>query len=185
MSQEEKLKNMLVNFQSGDADARKELVVQFTPLVRKLSHTLNENVCQEDLAQELWVEFLQFAQKFDVTKVKYFPACMAQQLRWKRMHLLRSLSKQHEVEGRSLDSVEEEGCEYTYDDLWKEDFIKLLKKAGCTKRRIEVAISFTEDMTPGEQCRKLGLTQPSLSKYRKWFKALIVSREEISTFLKK
>ena len=182
MSQHERLKNLLVNFQRGDAEARRELVVQFMPLVRKLSHTLNETVSQEDLAQDLWVEFLQFAGQFDVTKVKYFPACIAQQLRWKRMHLLRGLSKQHEVEGRSLESVEEEGYEYTFDGLWKEDFAKLLKETGCSDRQVEVALSFTEDMSPGERCRNLGLSQPSLSRYKKWLKEWVASHEKFQLF---
>lgn len=183
MKKQEELKSLLIRFRSGNQSAAHELYVRFSPLIYKMAKTKNSDISREDLIQDLWAAFFGFARKFDVEKVRYFPVCMARRLYQEKVYRLKKFSLRHEREGRNLENLAEEGYIDAYSSF-DEDMNRILHDCGCTERMKEVVFTFAADLTSGERCKRLEISQQALSQWKKKVGKLIAKNEELEKYLK-
>ena len=178
------LKNLIEGCQKGQEEDKKELMARFLPLIRKMSRCMNLNVSREDLEQDLWVYFWQCVVHFDLEKADYFPAIISMRLDQHRKYLLRSWSRRHNVEGRSLDDLDEESYEMELSSLWMDEWKRLLQKAGCSDKQIQVAMALATYESVKDVCQELGMSQQSLYRYKKALRSVCERNPKIFDFLK-
>lgn len=185
MAQKKTWKELVIGFQQGGEQEKEELMKKFAPLIYSLSHCTLTEVSRDDLVQDLWLKFMESTMNFDAEKADFFPACIAKKLKAERISIIRRMVNIHKREGRSLESVKEEVYEMSESKLWPDQLKELLEKCGWSRRQVEVALSFTEDLTPSERRKKLHMTQQGLHKWKKKLAVMIMENPEIKNFLGK
>lgn len=178
------LKNLIEGCQKGREEDKKELMVRFLPLIRKVARCMNRDVSREDLEQDLWVYFWQCVVDFDLEKAEHFPAILCCRLSQHRKYLLRSWSRRHEVEGRALDDVDEESYDMNLSSLWMDEWKRLLQKAGCSDKQIQVAMALATYESVKDVCQELGMSQQSLYRYKTVLRSVCERNPKILDFLK-
>lgn len=85
--------SLVLKAQQGDGRAKEDLCECFRPLVYKLSKTAYETIEYEDMAQTLWLVFLEKLPLFDAGRGLPFPAYVKKHLTYAALNYMR----QHEM----------------------------------------------------------------------------------------
>ena len=188
--------SLVMKAQQGDGRAKEDLCECFRPLVYKLSKTAYESIEYEDMAQTLWLVFLEKLPLFDAGRGFPFPAYVKKHLTYAALNYMRqhemllkhSGVKDEEVKERllsgdyQLDGARQNWYEMAKPSLSQTEVDALIHGFHLTQRQEEVLRLRMEGyswLTIGEICH---ISYKNVYKHKRKIQALARNDENFKKY---
>lgn len=161
--------------QNENKNALEILVRKYAPLIYSLTRKNFEKNFSQDLAQDLWVKFIEHTKNYDETKNSSFAGYIKVMLYADRWTILRRHMKNIQRESANLENVEKSTYD-RYENIENEETEKIIKKLELTEKQ-QIFLKHRRenpDAPMREIASKMGISQVAAHKMQKRIQKIFI-----------